>query len=75
MSGPAPIELDLPGARVAFSTRQGGVSDGPYRSLNLGLMTDDDPARVGENHRRLADAVELEPADRVGGEEVQRPAG
>jgi YfiH family protein len=61
MSAPTPIELDLPGARVAFSTRQGGVSDGSYRSLNLGLMTDDEPARVSENHRRLAVAAGLAP--------------
>ena len=61
MSAPTPIELDLPGARVTFSTRQGGVSEGPYRSLNLGLMTDDDPARVSENHHRLADAAGLAP--------------
>ena len=40
------IEVDLPGARVAFSTRNGGVSEGPYESLNLGILTDDDPDRV-----------------------------
>ena len=33
-----------PGARVLFSTRMGGVSEGPYESLNLGVLTDDDPA-------------------------------
>jgi polyphenol oxidase len=58
---PAPIELDLPGARVAFSTRHGGVSDGPYRSLNLGVFTDDDPERVVENRERLAGALGLAP--------------
>ena len=60
MSGPAPIELDLPGARVVFSTRLGGVSEGPYRSLNLGVLTDDQPERVGENRRRLAATAGLE---------------
>jgi YfiH family protein len=34
-----------------FTTREGGVSDGPFASLNLGLLTDDDPARVEENRR------------------------
>ena len=29
---------------VIFSTRQGGVSEGPYESLNLGILTDDDPS-------------------------------
>jgi YfiH family protein len=62
MSGPSPIELDLDGARVAFSTRRGGVSEGPYESLNLGILTDDDPERVTENRHRLAAAVGLEPA-------------
>jgi YfiH family protein len=47
-------ELPLPGARAVFSTRQGGVSRGPYRSLNLGILTDDDPANVRENRVRLA---------------------
>jgi polyphenol oxidase len=56
------IELDLPGARVAFSTRAGGVSEGPYASLNLGVLTDDLPERVAENRRRLAAAAGLEPA-------------
>jgi YfiH family protein len=60
MSTPAPIELDLPGARVAFSTRLGGVSEGPYRSLNLGVLTDDEPERVGENRRRVATAAGLD---------------
>jgi polyphenol oxidase len=53
--------IELPGARVLFSTRKGGVSEGPYESLNLGILTDDDPALVGENRRRLADAAGLDP--------------
>ena len=60
-SDPEPITVALPGARVAFSTRNGGVSDGPYRSLNLGILTDDDPARVTDNRRRLAGSVGLAP--------------
>jgi YfiH family protein len=42
---------------VAFSTRQGGVSEGPYESLNLGRLNGDDPARVDENRRRLCAAL------------------
>ena len=45
------------GYEVVFSTRLGGVSEGPFRSLNLGLLTGDEPARVVENRRRLADAA------------------
>lgn len=56
------IEFQLPGAAVAFSTRNGGVSEGPYASLNLGVLTDDDPAAVAENRRLLATAVGTEAA-------------
>lgn len=56
------IELGLPGAAVAFSTRNGGVSEGPYASLNLGVLTDDDQAAVAENRRLLAAALGTEPA-------------
>jgi YfiH family protein len=48
------IDVALPGGRVAFSTRQGGVSEGPYESLNLGILTDDDPGAVRENRALLA---------------------
>jgi polyphenol oxidase len=57
-------ELTLPGARTIFSTRLGGVSEGPYESLNLGILTDDEPGRVTENRHRLAARAGLEP-DRV----------
>ena len=53
--------IDLPGARTCFSTRLGGVSEGAYESLNLGILTDDDPDRVAENRRRLAGEVGLAP--------------
>jgi polyphenol oxidase len=45
-TAPAPYE-------VVFSTREGGVSEGPYASLNLGLLTGDERARVEQNRRRL----------------------
>lgn len=35
------------------TTRHGGISSGPYASLNLGTRTDDDPAAVAENRARL----------------------
>jgi polyphenol oxidase len=38
---------------VVFSTREGGVSEGVYASLNLGRLTGDDVDRVDENRRRL----------------------
>jgi polyphenol oxidase len=56
------MRWDAPGPyTVAFSTRVGGVSEGPYESLNVGLMTDDDPNRVAENRRRLCAEVGAEP--------------
>jgi polyphenol oxidase len=55
------IEVAVNGARVAFSTRQGGVSSGPYESLNLGILTDDDADKVAENRRRLADELGIDP--------------
>jgi polyphenol oxidase len=45
----------LPGATVTFTTRRGGVSEGAYESLNLGILTDDEPDRVLENRRIAAD--------------------
>ena len=36
-----------------FTTRSGGVSEGPYESLNLGLSSGDDEALVAENRRRV----------------------
>jgi YfiH family protein len=55
------LEARLPGAGVAFSTRAGGVSESPYESLNLGILTEDERERVVENRRRLAVALGLDP--------------
>jgi YfiH family protein len=53
---------DAPGPyEVAFSTREGGVSEGAYASLNLGRATADEPERVTENRRRLCAEVGAEP--------------
>jgi YfiH family protein len=53
------IGAELAGARVLFSTRRGGVSTGPFASLNLGRRTADDGANVDANRDRLAAAVGL----------------
>lgn len=47
--------------KVVFSTRVGGVSEGPYESLNLGILTADDPVRVVENRRLLAGRAGIDP--------------
>ncbi len=64
------LEAELPGARAAFSTRLGGVSEGPYESLNVAIKTEDEPERVRENRGRLAAALGLDPADVVMGRQV-----
>ena len=48
--------LDASGADAVVSARSGGVSSGPYESLNLSLSVGDDPGCVRENRRRLAAA-------------------
>jgi polyphenol oxidase len=52
--------LSAEGVVHGFSVRTGGVSRGPYESLNLGRGVGDDPAAVEENLRRLAEAAGLE---------------
>lgn len=44
----------LPGIRHAFFTREGGVSEGIYASLNGGTGSNDNPAAVADNRRRMA---------------------
>jgi YfiH family protein len=51
------LRYDVDGATVLFTTREGGVSEGPYASLNLGRMTGDDADRVEANRARLAERV------------------
>lgn len=48
---------DLPGLRHAFFTRDGGVSKGIYAGLNGGIGSNDDPADVAENRKRMAAAM------------------
>jgi YfiH family protein len=50
---------------VMVTTRGGGVSSGPYATLNLGLHVEDEPADVLENRRRVAGALEADPGDFV----------
>lgn len=51
------IGCTLPGGRVLFTTRRGGVSAAPYDALNLGILTDDDRGAVDANRERLAAAI------------------
>jgi YfiH family protein len=51
----------LAGIRHAFFTRDGGVSDGIYASLNGGVGSQDAPACVAENRARMAAALGVAP--------------
>ncbi len=57
-------ELGSGRARLAFSTRRGGVSRGPFAGLNLGYHTGDDPVRVATNRRIFWNALGIR-EDRV----------
>ena len=49
----------LEGFQHGFTTREGGSSRGPFRSLNLSMSVGDDPERVEENWERLRQATGL----------------
>ena len=49
------------GIRHGFFTRIGGVSEGIYRGLNTGTGSNDDPDRVRENRRRVAEWMGVGP--------------
>ncbi len=57
--------LDALGVDAFVTTRHGGVSAGPYATLNLGLHVGDDPANVLVNRRRVAAALGADLADFV----------
>jgi len=71
------LGIDLPGARALFTTRRGGFSDGPYASLNLGRLTDDDPDAVRRNRAKLEERAggRLAYIRQVHGTFVRRIAG
>lgn len=55
---PAPVNV-----RALCTTRQGGVSQPPWDSLNLGIHVGDDPEHVRKNRHRLAQQAGLEEAN------------
>jgi polyphenol oxidase len=63
----------LPGIRHAFFTRQGGVSQGLYASLNGGAGSDDTPANVAENRARMAAALGVSPGRLLTAYQVHSP--
>jgi hypothetical protein len=57
----SPLLSAIPGLRHAFFTRAGGVSSGVYAGLNGGIGSNDDPAHVVENRRRMATQMGVAP--------------
>ena len=57
----SPLLSSIPGLRHAFFTREGGVSDGIYASLNGGIGSRDAAANVTENRRRMAELMGVAP--------------
>ena len=54
-------EATRKGIRHGFFTRRGGVSEGLYRGLNVGLGSDDAREKVEENRRRVSGWFGLAP--------------
>ncbi|MEW6386864.1 MAG: polyphenol oxidase family protein [Thermodesulfobacteriota bacterium] len=54
-----PLLAAFPEVAHGIFTRQGGVSSGPYHSLNLSFAVGDSPERVTENRRRVRQALHL----------------
>lgn len=63
----------IPGLRHGFFSREGGVSDGIYASLNGGIGSKDDPDRVVENRRRMAAAMGVKPSHLLTAFQVHSP--
>ncbi len=63
----------LPGVKHAFFTREGGVSDGIYASLNGGIGSNDRPEHVTENRARMAAGVGVRPDRLLSAYQVHSP--
>jgi polyphenol oxidase len=61
VTGPRPIEVPADaGVRAVFSTREGGVSQGCWRGLNLSASTGDRPEAVRANRVALCEALGID---------------
>lgn len=61
-----PVTIAELGVTHGFFTRAGGVSEGPFASLNCSLLGQDERARVLENRARAARALRAEPERLLG---------
>ena len=65
--------LSSPNIRHAFFTREGGVSEGIYESLNGGIGSNDAPENVRENRARMAAALGVAPTHLVSCFQIHSP--
>jgi polyphenol oxidase len=65
--------LALDGIRHAFFTREGGVSEGLYATLNGGLGSHDSATSVVENRARMARTLGVEPLALLTGYQIHSP--
>lgn len=69
----APSLSAHPHIRHAFFTREGGVSEGIYESLNGGIGSNDSPDAVRENRARMAAALGVAPTHLVSCYQIHSP--
>src|SRR3954467_15298957 len=69
----APSLSALPNIRHAFFSREGGVSEGIYASLNGGIGSTDAPDKVRENRARMASALGVAPTHLVTCYQIHSP--
>ena len=69
----SPLLAAVPGLRHAFFDREGGVSGGVYAGLNGGIGSNDDPANVVENRRRMAQQLGVRPQHLLTAYQVHSP--
>jgi YfiH family protein len=69
----SPLLSAIPGLRHAFFSREGGVSDGIYAGFNGGLGSNDDPAAVAENRRRMAEQMGVRPSHFLSVHQIHSP--
>jgi YfiH family protein len=65
--------LTAPNIRHAFFTREGGVSEGIYQSLNGGIGSNDAPENVRENRARMAASLGVAPTHFVSCYQIHSP--
>jgi YfiH family protein len=69
----SPLLSAIPGLRHGFFTREGGVSDGIYQSLNGGMGSQDHASHVAENRRRMAAQLGVAPTHLLTAFQIHSP--